>query len=528
MGPGVAVVSTPFDAPDRLPLASARELARVRIARWPRYVIGAGGVAFGVLVIAAGVTASFELLESAALVPVLAWISFSIAKRIAAHDQDPTMVQFVLAAFAAKLMGTLVRAVVVSSFYNGRSDADDFHKFGQAYAPQFRRLNFSVAASWSGTGFLRSLTGLVYAVTGASQVSGAIFMSFISFLGLLLLWRAFRRAVPGGAQRRYALLVLFLPSLLYWPSSIGKEAWAILCLGIASYGVARVLTSAIVSGGALFILGLAGVTLLRPHVALTMFSGVALAAAIGKSPRPGAKSGILRLILFGSLVVVGTSLASSTASFFGAQRLDLETGNQILNEAEGRTSEAGSTFTPVRMSNPANAPLAIVTVLFRPFPFEAGSPIALVSSLEGVFLMVMVYRSRSRLRGLVRYGRRTPYIAYCFGTMMTFIFAFSSFSNFGILARQRTQVLPFFLALVCLPEWKREGIMTVEEAIAGRDAPHADPHVAPDPTDDLRAPDDPGPGYAPMADPYSPFDDDADPYERFRDHVLPQSDDGRE
>lgn len=438
------------------------------------------------------------------------------------------MVSLVMAAFAAKLMGTLVRAVVVSSFYNGRSDADDFHKFGQAYAPQFRRLDFSGVASWSGTGFLRGLTGLVYSVTGASQVSGAIFMSFISFLGLLLLWRAFRRAVPGGADRRYALLVLFLPSLLYWPSSIGKEAWAILCLGIASYGVACVLTSSIVRGGGLFILGLSGVTLLRPHVALTMFSGVALAAAVGKSQRPGAKSGILRLILFGSLVVVGTSLASSTASFFGAQRLDLETGNQILNEAEGRTSEAGSTFTPVRMSNPINAPFAIVTVLFRPFPFEAGSPIALVSSLEGVFLMVMVYRSRSRLRALLRYARRTPYIAYCFGTMMTFTFAFSSFSNFGILARQRTQVLPFFLALVCLPEWNREGSMTAEEAIAARDAPSDPPFLEPDTTNDVQPTDRSSPGYAPTTDPYSQFNDDVDPYERFRDQVERNPEDARE
>ena len=34
-------------------------------------------------------------------------------------------------------------------------------------------------------------------------------------------------------RRRYALLVLFLPSLLFWPSSIGKEAWMTLALGLA-------------------------------------------------------------------------------------------------------------------------------------------------------------------------------------------------------------------------------------------------------------------------------------------------------
>ena len=36
----------------------------------------------------------------------------------------------------------------------------------------------------------------------------------LGFIGLLLCWRAFKRAVPSGDARRYGLLVLFLPSLL--------------------------------------------------------------------------------------------------------------------------------------------------------------------------------------------------------------------------------------------------------------------------------------------------------------------------
>ena len=55
------------------------------------------------------------------------------------------------------------------------------------------------------------------------------------------------------------------------------------------------------------------------------------------------------------------------------------------------------------------------------------------------------------------------------GILVTFVYAFSAFSNFGILARQRCQVLPFFIVLLCLPEWHREGVITVEEALAGRD-----------------------------------------------------------
>jgi hypothetical protein len=34
---------------------------------------------------------------------------------------------------------------------------------------------------------------------------------------------------------------------------------------------------------------------------------------------------------------------------------------------------------------------------------------------------------------------------------MMFVFAFSSIGNFGIMTRQRTQVFPFVLVLLCLP-----------------------------------------------------------------------------
>ncbi len=504
----------PEPEPDHLPLANERELAIVHAPEWPRYVIGVGMLSYGIMIIAAVGTGTFELVEAVPLIALLALAAQRIARKIAEIDRDPAMVQFVFAAFWAKMIGTMVRALVVSELYGNRSDALDYHKWGQFFAPHFRSFDFSVIPSWSGTYFMRVVTGFVYAFTGASQMSGAAVLSFLSFIGLLLLWRAFKIAVPNGATYRYAVLMLFLPSFLYWPSALGKEGWAIFCLGIASYGVSRAMHGSIPLGIVCFFAGLAGVAWMRPHVALIMFCGVALAAAVGRSQRPGVKASSLRLVLFGSLMILGVTLASSTASFFGVARLDQETINATFASAEGRTSEAGSSFTPVTMSNPANAPLAIMTVLFRPFPFEASSPVAAASAFEGLFLFGLTIQSRRRLRSLGRCMRRQPYVAYCLGILITFIFAFSAFSNFGILARERCQVLPFFLALLCLPEWEREGGISIDEALAGRDSP------AP-PIDEGEPPPDPYAGEAPVGtpdlptapDPYGP---DHDPYERFR------------
>ncbi len=513
-----ATAPIPEDA--SLPLANARELARVRLPEWPRYVIGLGVVAYGVFVVSAVVTATFELVEAVPLIGILAYVAHVIARRIAAADRDPSMASFVFAAFWAKMLGTILRSVVTAELYGNRSDALDYHQFGQSFAPQFRVLNFSSVTGTSGTDFMRVLTGVIYSFTGASQMSGAVVLSFMSFIGLLLLWRAFKLAVPNGATYRYGVLVLFLPSFLYWPSALGKEGWAILCLGLASYGVAKVLTRSVATGVVLFIAGLVGVAQLRPHVAITIFCGVLLAAAVGKSQRPGVKASSLRLILFGALLVGGLVLVSSTASFFGVPRLDQETINTISQKASGATSEAGSAFTPVAMTS--NPPYAIVTVLVRPFPYEASSVVAVASSFEGVFLVVLAVRSWRRLRSLGRSMRRQPYVGYCIGITLSFVFAFSAFSNFGILARQRCQVLPFFLALICLPLWESEQEISTEEALAGRDQAVPGPgspflELAPDPA----APPDVGRTHAPSPDPYTGADLGIDPYERFRDPPDP-------
>ena len=114
--------------------------------------------------------------------------------------------------------------------------------------------------------------------------------------------------------------------------------------------------------------------------------------------------------------------------------------------------------------------------------------------------------------------RRQPYVAYCVGLIVAFIYAFSSFSNFGILARQRCQMLPFFLALLCLPEWSREGVISAEEALTGRDESPAPSHAGDETSSPYADTPQSGPrlGAVESDDPYAGADDAFDPYERFR------------
>jgi hypothetical protein len=278
--------------------------------------------------------------------------------------------------------------------------------------------------------------------------------SWLSFLGCYLFYRAFRTAYPDGDGRRYALLMFFFPTLLFWPSSIGKEAFMVLALGAAALGAAQLFAGRY-RGLLVLGLGLWGTAVVRPHMALIVAAGL-LAATVLSVCRGGSRRDVRRGGRLGSaLLLVGLLLAGSTLigvaeSFFGLDSLNAQTAQEQLDETTRRTSERGSTFTSYSPTNPAGFALAGVTVLFRPFPFEVRNVQALFTSLEGLGLLIIAVRSRRRLAQLPRELLRRPYVAFAVVYVCAFIFAFSSIENFGILARQRAQLLPVLFIAFCI------------------------------------------------------------------------------
>ena len=85
--------------------------------------------------------------------------------------------------------------------------------------------------------------------------------------------------------------------------------------------------------------------------------------------------------------------------------------------------------------------------MFRPFPWEAHNAQALASALEGAFLGGLFVLSRRRLYGVPAALRASPYVVFAVVYAVLFAVAFSSFSNLGILARERVQMLPFLVVL---------------------------------------------------------------------------------
>ena len=160
------------------------------------------------------------------------------------------------------------------------------------------------------------------------------------------------------------------------------------------------------------------------------------------------------ILLLGLMLAVAVGEASE---LFGIKdRFDAEAVSQVLQRANNQTSVAGSAFGSGSTDlSPSAFPGALLSVLFRPFPWEAGNPLAFAASLEGTFLLALMIICRGRVVGAIRSILHTPFVVLCLVYSALFVYGFSSFANFGVLTRQRVQVFPFLLVLLALPAYRR-------------------------------------------------------------------------
>ena len=380
-------------------------------------------------------------------------ISFPILRRSAVRHDERALVTFFVVALLLRIGGAIVRSYVDLGVYGG-GDSSVYHQSGLLLAERFQAGNFDTGLpSLTGTHFIRFFTGLVYTFIGPSPLGAFIVYAWLGFWGSFFFYRAFTIAVPEGRARSYARLVFLLPSFLFWPSSIGKEAWMMMSLGLAALGAARFLSGRPGRGLLVAALGLWLAAIVRPHIAGAMGMGLVTAVAIRRPSKPrGYLTPIAKGAALLSVAVMAFLLMGQTERFLADRGIETSSGiTAVLEQTSERGAYGGSYVAPSIATSPRQAPVAIATVLYRPFIVEAHNNQSLLSALEtGFLLFLSVVRLRWALTA-ARMLRRRPYLALCAAHTALMIVILSSAANFGLLARQRVQLLPFFLALLCIP-----------------------------------------------------------------------------
>lgn len=362
-----------------------------------------------------------------------------------------------------KFAGAAARYWVGFEAYAGGIDAQRYHDYAVARATAVWSGDVSILSlipERTGTPFMEDVTAIIYLVTGASKLGGFFVFGWIAFMGTAWFVKAACVAIPGLLRRRYAVLCILAPSVVYWPSSIGKEAWMFLTLGVATYGIANLVTRrATVPGAAYAAVGLLGAALVRPHIAALWIAGALpalLVAVFVKMPDRETRNRLGdRIIGIGALVLAVAGLSVAGGATLSYLNFDDESGDvtatSIFAETTRRTEQAGSNFSPPSIANPVNWPYASVRTLTRPLLIEARGSGPLLSALEMSALIGLALISWRRLANVPRALVKTPFVTFAVTVLFFGSLAFASFANLGILTRQRTLIFPFLLLLVCLP-----------------------------------------------------------------------------
>jgi len=402
------------------------------------------------LVLHVASTGTYGAWAALVVIPVLLMVNVLLLLRAGRRDPDPRFGTLLLVAFVLKCLATGARYYMAQVVYDGVADAGVYNAEGARLAAEYRDGDFGadIGRDFIGTGFMRVATAVVYVVTGPSVYVAWLVFSLVGFWGTYFLYRAFRTAVPGDS-RRYALLLLLLPSMLFWPTGIGKEAFVTLGIGLTAYGSALLL-SGYRTWLVPLLLGVLATGVVRPHITAALFTALAMATFLRR--RTHAATELTPVAYVGGAVAImaaGGVVALWAASFLGVD-LSVQGLTTALSDTTELTDEGGSTFTPATVYSPVDLPWAMFTILFRPLVIEATNPQMMLAAVEGSLLLLLIAVSWRSWVGLLGRLRRQPYLIFALVYVVVFCYAFSNFGNFGILTRQRVQVLPFLLVFLAL------------------------------------------------------------------------------
>lgn len=356
-----------------------------------------------------------------------------------ANRLPPALRRLLWIGFALRVVGSVLRYEVLFQVYDGVGDASGYFSHGWRYASALWDLDLSIfdESEWLGgrlwgTTAVRYLSGFVLVFIGQSMRAEFLAFALLAFGGLTVLVEAVRRRCAPEAAARFTRLVCVWPSLFFWPSSVGKEALIICAVGLVVGGAFgwRGLQRVVLVGAGLLL-----AFAVRPHMALALVGALA-AAEVLSSERT------IEVRALGGFVVLGA--AYLVAGQLGLDEVDLDdlealAENFVQLAARGQETESGGEAIVV----------GVVTILFRPFVWEAHNVMALLASVEVSVLWVMLLRRRRDILaalGAARADRLVLFAALATGAL-TLLLVVGGY-NLGIVARQRTILYPLLFIIL--------------------------------------------------------------------------------
>lgn len=415
------------------------------------------------------------------LFPVFVLLSYFFFRRLRNKYSDPLLKKYHRQGFWIKMLGCF--AFTIFSVYLSPGDSiglyhqegnNMYHLIlqnpdhlqwlvgkGKDFDEAFLKTQYNVGYFKSEANYILTKFVVVFSfITLGRYAAINVIFACIAFSGLWKLYLFFYEQHPH-MHKKFAIAILYFPTLVFWSSGILKDTLCIASLGWVTYAVyellyrkKRILKNLIIFSVFAYLLAIIKVYILISYLPLFVLFIILKNIQVIKSSL--LKYMLAPILIIGSMFCF-TSVLNSYDDELGAYAVqDITKSIQHLNGAftsmnGNETAESnfdlGVEFDGTLHGLIKLAPVAIFTTFFRPFLWESGKLSSLMASLESLVLLffTMYVIFKSGLRMFMKLVLSDALIMYCFFFSIVFaLFVGASTLNFGTLVRYKIPCLPFY------------------------------------------------------------------------------------
>ena len=303
----------------------------------------------------------------------------------------------------------------------------------------YQKAKFDFIELSLGTDFIVWLTSFPVSL-GLSYWPVSFLYNAIGTIGLVFFYAALREtgvfSAESWALRLIALLCLFIPSLSFWTSGIGKDALAFLAVGLFLWSTMSFGRRQPAAIAAVLIMLLA-----RPHIAVLMVLSAAAGTVFVAELRGTIRFGIAAVATAAAAFAIPLALVYSGSTQFTSL-------TEYIFDRQEQNLGGGSSIDITGM----NPVVRLLSFLYRPLPNEASGLDQLFASLDNLFLIALtligivgIYRA-----GFVRVFRRHG-ITLMYG-LSCLVLLSQVTANLGLATRQKWMLVPA-LMIAFLGAW---------------------------------------------------------------------------
>ncbi len=426
----------------------------------------------------------FDLLLAPFYIGFVILYAQSVVRRKMRNGEN-THYKYMIPALLCKIVGTISLCLIYVYYYTEGGDVTNYFISARTYLNVFLSGHFEkfwqmvdyknnnvhyILASGNTYGFFMFNPNDYYALFtvmltipicffGAkSFLATGILLAGLSFVGLWKLYEVFIDQFPQ-LKKQFAIAIFFMPTVFFWGSGILKDTYTLSAIGFFIYGIYNFQIKK--RRKVKFLLMIFGASVIfifiKPYYLFALLPGTLLWIFFHRIER--IKSQFFRAItiplILGILLLVVGFLFQNFAAYLGEYSLEnvlhkaVKTQQDLVRSQYGSNSYDIGKFDANVWSVMGKIPAALNLALFRPYVWDAGNAVMLLSGLENLFMLGFSIYILLRVKISVLLVSIQSHPLLVFSLLFALFFAFSvglTTANYGALSRLKIPCVPFYLA----------------------------------------------------------------------------------